>query len=200
MSALINQIVVMQDHRAAHMLALREWVAPYEAALYHLTLTLTGNPPDAEKALEETVARAWKALGSPVAQGQCILWLKRTAVEQSLTLLRYRAGDLAGWLEESDTFCSEMPADVRAWAERPETLFTPREWQKIKSIALDSLSPLDRVVFLLRDALGASTEETAALISKSPAAVRARLNRARLRLREFLAPLCRAPRSSTAVA
>lgn len=195
MAALVNQIVAAQDQAAAGLLALREWIAPYETRLYHLALTLTGNQQDAEKALEETVAQAWQALGSPVDDGTA-RWLKKVAVEQCLALLRYRTGDLAGWIEEPDTFAAEMPADTRAWEADPARLFSPREWQKIKSVALDSLTPIDRVVFLLRDALKCPAEETAALVGKPAAAVRARSLRARLRLREFLAPLCRAARSS----
>jgi len=191
MGSLQTQIV--QAHSAAVELAsMLRWARPYEEGIYRVALTLVGNQEDADRVLAETVRTAWDRHVRSHNSHPSLLDVMGIAVAASLSILRGHAGDLAGWLEESDTHLGDLPMTLTAWEAEPANLFTPAEWKRIQKLALESLTPLDRAVFLLRDVLHFSFAETAELTGKPAGAVRVRLLRARLRLREWLNPLCRA--------
>ena len=75
------------------------------------------------------------------------------------------------------------------WKPNPEQQFAQTELEQILQTAVGTLSPGFRTVFYLRDVEGLSTEETAELLDLSVGAVKARLFRARLRLREELSKI-----------
>ncbi len=168
------------------------WARPYEEAIYRVGLSLTGNQEDADRILAETVLLAWDRYVRAANQRPTLIDVMRLAVDECLSLLRGQAGDLAGWIEESDTQIGTLAVTEVEWQADPQTLFSAYEWKRIKALALNTLTPLDRVVFLLRDTMHFSAAETAELVNKPVSAVNVRLLRARLRLREWLNPLCRA--------
>jgi len=79
-----------------------------------------------------------------------------------------------------------MPREFTDWKPNPEQLMAQTELERILQDAARTLSPAFRTVFYLRDVEELSTEETAELLNISVGAVKARLFRARLRLREEL--------------
>ena len=79
-----------------------------------------------------------------------------------------------------------MTREVAAWGEDPEQQFTREELGQILDASIQSLAPTYRSVFLLRDVDDLSTEETAEALGLSVPAVKSRLLRARLQLREKL--------------
>ena len=79
-----------------------------------------------------------------------------------------------------------VPREFVDWGPNPEQLYERSELEEILQKAIDSLSPNFRTVFLLRDVEKLSTEETADVLEVSIGAVKARLFRARLQLREEL--------------
>ncbi len=188
---ILQSQIAFSNPAAANLNAMLRWARPYESAVYALALRLTGNQEDADRVLADTISEAWNSFVLSANQRPTLLDVLRIAVRESLSTLRLRAGDLAGWMEESDSELGNVRVSVEEWEENPERLFEPREWRRIRQLALESLTPLDRAVFLLRDVHHFSEEETAALIGRPASAMKVRLLRARLRLREFLNPLCR---------
>jgi RNA polymerase sigma-70 factor (ECF subfamily) len=79
-----------------------------------------------------------------------------------------------------------MPREIEDWGPSPEQRYAQSEMQEILNKVIDQLEPDFRVVFVLRDIEQLSTEETAAAIGISVPAVKSRLLRARLKLREKL--------------
>jgi len=79
-----------------------------------------------------------------------------------------------------------LPREVTDWAPNPEELYRASELRDILIKTLKELRPILRTVFVLRDIEGLSIDQTAEVLDLSPAAVKARLWRARLQLRELL--------------
>ena len=79
-----------------------------------------------------------------------------------------------------------MAREIAAWDENPEQQYGREELNQILTSAVDGLTPIYRAVFVLRDVDGLSTEETAEALELSVPAVKSRLLRARLQLRDKL--------------
>jgi RNA polymerase sigma-70 factor, ECF subfamily len=88
--------------------------------------------------------------------------------------------------EEVKTEDDALPREVADWTPNPEQQYTQAELRDILSRTIQGLPPGFRTVFVLRDVEGLSTEETAEALDLSIPAVKSRLLRARLQLRERL--------------
>ena len=88
--------------------------------------------------------------------------------------------------EDVKTEEDSMPREIADWSPNPEQLYTQSELKDILGKTIQGLPPGFRTVFVLRDVEGLSTEETAAALELSVPAVKSRLLRARLQLRERL--------------
>jgi RNA polymerase sigma-70 factor (ECF subfamily) len=101
--------------------------------------------------------------------------------------LRRRKTDKSVSLDEQiDTGEDTVVREIAAWGEDPEQRFSREELGEILDSAIESLEPPYRSVFVLRDIEELSTEETAEALNLSVPAVKSRLLRARLQLREKL--------------
>jgi RNA polymerase sigma-70 factor, ECF subfamily len=108
-------------------------------------------------------------------------------VNESLMRLRKRrTGRMVSIDEDVETDEGSMPRDLADWAPDPEQLYGQSEMAEILRKTIQGLPPGFRVVFVLRDVEGLSTEETAESLGLSIPAVKSRLLRARLQLRERL--------------
>jgi RNA polymerase sigma-70 factor (ECF subfamily) len=167
--------------------AFAELVNRYERNIYRLARHITQNEDDAEDVLQETFLKAFANLDQFQGHSKFYTWLVRIAVNESLMKLRRRKADRSVSLDEPvETGEDSMPREIAAWEENPEQKYGRAEMNAILSRAIDSLSPGFRTVFLLRDVEGFSTEETASALKLSIPAVKSRLLRARLQLREKL--------------
>ena len=111
----------------------------------------------------------------------------RIAVNESLMKLRKRKSDRTVSLDApSDNGFEPMVREVAVWDGNPEQQYSSEELRSILDKAIQSLKPAFRTVFLLRDVEELSTEETAVALELSIPAVKSRLLRARLELRERL--------------
>jgi RNA polymerase sigma-70 factor (ECF subfamily) len=88
--------------------------------------------------------------------------------------------------EDVKTEEDSMPREIADWSPNPEQLYTQSELKEILGKTIQGLPPSFRTVFVLRDVEGLSTEETASALELSVPAVKSRLLRARLQLRERL--------------
>jgi RNA polymerase sigma-70 factor (ECF subfamily) len=148
---------------------------------------VTQNREDAEDVLQETFMKAYEHLDQFQGNSKFYTWIVRIAVNQALMKLRRRKTDKSVSLDETiDTGEDTMVREIAAWDENPEQRYTRDELGGILDTAVQSLEPPYRSVFVLRDMDELSTEETAEALGLSVPAVKSRLLRARLQLREKL--------------
>jgi len=158
----------------------------YERKIFRLARHITQNHEDAEDVLQETFLRAYEHLKDFQGHSKFYTWLVRIAVNQALMKLRRRRSDRSVSLDEPvDTGEDQVTREIAVW-DNPELRYSREEIRDILANAIESLPPIFRTVFILRDIDELSTEETAAALNLSVPAVKTRLLRARLRLREKL--------------
>jgi len=159
----------------------------YERRIFRLARHITQSTEDAEDVLQETFLKAYEHLEDFQGNSRFYTWLVRIAVNQALMKLRKRKGDATVSLDEPiDTGEETVTREVAVWDPNPELIYSREEMREILQNAIDSLPAAFRAVFALRDIEGLSTEETAAMLNLTIPAVKSRLLRARLRLREKL--------------
>jgi len=167
--------------------AFGELVRRYEGKIFRLAQHVTQNREDAEDVLQETFLKAYEHLDQFQGTAKFYTWIVRIAVNQALMKLRRRRTDRSVSLDEAiDTGEDTIVREVAAWDENPEQRFSRAEFGQILDEAVHGLEPLYRSVFVLRDIDELSTEETAEALGLSIPAVKSRLLRARLQLREKL--------------
>ena len=167
--------------------AFEQLVNRYEHKIYRLGLNITGNPEDAEDVLQEAFLKAFENLPKFREDSRFYTWIVRIAVNQALMKLRKRRTDKSVSLDDPIEEDGEViPRDFADWKPNPEELLGRTETREVLEKAIQDLPPSFRTVFTLRDVEGLSTEETAEMLGLTISAVKARLFRARLRLREDL--------------
>jgi len=167
--------------------AFGELVRRYESKIFRLAQHVTQNREDAEDVLQETFLKAYEHLDQFQGAAKFYTWIVRIAVNQALMKLRRRRTDRSVSLDEAiDTGEDTIVREVAAWDENPEQRFSRAEFGSILQQAIQGLEPPYRSVFVLRDIDELSTEETADVLGLSIPAVKSRLLRARLQLREKL--------------
>jgi RNA polymerase sigma-70 factor, ECF subfamily len=173
--------------RAGDPTAFTELVNHYERKIYRLAKHITQNDEDAEDVLQETFLKAYEHLDGFQGNSKFYTWIVRIAVNESLMKLRKRKGDRTVPLDEPVDTGEEMVArEIAVWEDNPEQRYSREEIQEILDRAVEGLKPDFRTVFILRDIEELSTEETAEALGISIPAVKSRLLRARLALREKL--------------
>ena len=167
--------------------AFSELVNQYSRKIYRLAKHITQNDSEAEDVLQETFLKAFEHLGDFQGQSKFYTWIVRIAVNESLMKLRKRKSDRTVPLDEPlDTGEDTVAREIAVWDENPEQQYSREEIGQILDEAVQSLKPAFRTVFVLRDIEDLSTEETAQALGISVPAVKSRLLRARLQLREKL--------------
>src|SRR5271155_932724 len=173
--------------KAGDAQAFTDLVSRYERKIYRLAKHITQNDEDAEDVLQETFLKAYEHIGDFQGQSKFYTWIVRIGVNESLMKLRKRRSDRTVPLDEPvDTGEDTVAREIAVWDENPEQRYSREEMGKILDEAVDTLRPAFRTVFVLRDIEELSTEETAEALHISVPAVKSRLLRARLALREKL--------------
>lgn len=163
-----------------------ELVNRYERKIFRLAQNITQNREDAEDVMQEAFLKAYTHLQNFQGDSRFYTWLVRIAVNEALMKLRKRRPgefSLDEPVEGDDDF---MPREIADWGPLPDQRYERNQLNSILSEAIEKLEPDFRVVFVLRDVEELSTEETARLLGLSVPAVKSRLLRARLRLRQKL--------------
>jgi RNA polymerase sigma-70 factor (ECF subfamily) len=159
----------------------------YEGRIFRLAMNITQNREDAEDVLQESFLKAYEHLDQFLGNSKFYTWIVRIAVNQALMKLRKRRNDRSVSLDEQiDTGEDTVVREIAAWDPDPEERYSQEELSTILTEAVDELAPIYRTVFTLRDVDGLSTEETAEALELSVPAVKSRLLRARLQLRDRL--------------
>ena len=167
--------------------AFDDLVNKYERKIFRLAKNITNNEEDAEDILQETFLKAYSHISGFQGNSKFYTWLVRIAVNEALMKLRKRRSDRTVSLDEGvDTGEDLVVREIAVWDDDPEQRYSQTEIRAILDEAVTSLKPAFRAVFVLRDIEELSTEETAAMLDLSIPAVKSRLLRARLQLREKL--------------
>lgn len=162
-------------------------VESYSSPIYRLALKFLGNPHDAEDVLQETFIKAMRGLPNFEGRSSLSTWLYRIAVNESLMLLRKASPDFVPVEEpDPDDETSSNQLVLTDWCCLPEEELLSAESRRFLDQAARSLPEKLKAVFLLRDVEGLSIRETAETLGITETAVKTRLLRARLKLREEL--------------
>ena len=166
--------------------AFEELVTRYEGKIFGLTMSITGNRADAEDATQEAFLKSYAHLDTFQGDSRFYTWLVRIAANEALMRLRKRR---PGEFSIDEPVMSDedlMPRDLEEWRPNPEQNYAQAEIEQILNEAIEKLDADFRIVFLLRDVEEMSTGETAEALGMSIPAVKSRLLRARLNLRQKL--------------
>ncbi len=193
----IPQVALARDEshligeaKAGNYAAFEELVNRYEKKIYRLGMNITGNREDAEDVLQEAFLKAFEHLPEFREDSRFYTWVVRIAVNEALMKLRKRRSSREVPMETSEDENGEvLVREFADWKPNPEQQFAQVELERILQSAANALPPGFRTVFYLRDVEGLSTEETAEVLDLTVGAVKARLFRARLRLREELSKI-----------
>jgi RNA polymerase sigma-70 factor (ECF subfamily) len=155
--------------------------------IYRLALKMVGNPQDAEDILQETFIKAFNNIEQFEGRSKISTWLYRIAINESLMLLRNRNGNTIQFNKEIKTDeGDDIPRQIVDWCCLPEKELMSSEAHQYIRDAIKTLSNANRAAFLLRDVEGLSTKEAAETLEISESALKVRLMRARMQLREEL--------------
>ncbi len=156
----------------------------YSDKIYGLSVGLLENEAEAEGIVQETFLRFFERLDQFEGRSKISTWLYRVSYNASIDLLRQRKPHMSVGLVDDDTL--PMPAVFVDWSQWPERLLSEDEVTAELDKAISALPEKYRAIFILREIEGLSTRETAQVTDLSVSAVKVRLHRARLLLRERL--------------
>jgi RNA polymerase sigma-70 factor, ECF subfamily len=180
-------IALVNRAREGDVQAFEQLVKQYDRQIFRIAQHITQNREDAEDVVQDAFLKAYEKLDQFQGNSKFYTWLVRIAVNESLMRLRKRrTGRMVSIDEDVETEEGSMPRDLAEWRPDPEVQYGQSELAEILRKTIQGLPPGFRVVFVLRDVEGLSTEETAETLGLSVPAVKSRLLRARLQLRERL--------------
>lgn len=162
-------------------------VKRFAPLVYARALRLTGDHDEAEGVLQSTFIKVCDALPGFDGASSLGTWIYRIATNEGLMLLRRRRPQTPLETMAETLQPDELPQQRQAWAPDPLRAALDGELQAQITQAIAALPEPLRVVVELRDIEGLSTEETAEQLGLTPGAIKVRLHRARLKLREALA-------------
>jgi RNA polymerase sigma-70 factor (ECF subfamily) len=165
-------------------------VRPYQRAVFFAAKSVLGNDADAEEAVQEAVLKAFTHIKDFRGDSKFSTWLVRIAINEARMKLRKEHRQLYESLDEQtvDEKGDYWPKDFADWKEIPIEALELKELRQALDKALASLEPKYRQVVVLRDIQHFSVAETAEALGISQENVKTRLHRARLRMRDALAP------------
>jgi RNA polymerase sigma-70 factor, ECF subfamily len=186
--------ISIQALRAGDRREFARLVDAFSSPLYRLALKMIGNEPDAEDILQNTFLKVFEHIGEFEGRSSLSTWLYRVASNEALMLLRKKRKEInmtdiapeaegTGNVEENGKIDPVLFTD---WCCLPEEEFVSTESRATLDRAIRILPEKLRIVFILRDIENLSILETCQVLGLSETAVKTRLLRARLRLREEL--------------
>jgi RNA polymerase sigma-70 factor (ECF subfamily) len=166
-----------------------ELVRPYERRVYAATFAILHNPADAEDAAQEAVLKAFAHINQFRSEARFSTWLTQIAINEARMRRRKSHPEIMQPLgEHQDEEGAYTPREFPDWREIPSESLERAEVRELLNEALASLGEKYREIFVLRDVNHLSIEEVAGTLGISRASVKTRLLRARLMLRDLLAP------------
>jgi RNA polymerase sigma-70 factor (ECF subfamily) len=184
---LTDELALVEAAKGGDVSAFEQLVRRYDRNVFRIAQHITHNREDAEDVVQDAFLKAYEKLDQFQGQSKFYTWLVRIAVNEALMRLRrVKPGRTVSLDEDVKTDEDTLPREVADWSPNPEQQYNQAELRDILSRTIQGLPTSFRTVFVLRDVEGLSTEETAEALDLSIPAVKSRLLRARLQLRERL--------------
>ena len=170
--------------------AFYELVRPYQRALFVTAVALLKNEADAEEVAQEAVLKAFKNITRFRQEAKFSTWLIQICINEAKMKLRKERRHLLESIEEGtqNDEGDYIPKDFADWREIPSEALEQKELRDALLQAMESLPEKYRTVLILREVQHLSINETAAILGLSESNVKTRLLRARLQMRDALAP------------
>jgi RNA polymerase sigma-70 factor (ECF subfamily) len=180
------------EARGGQVTAFEQLLHRHQAAVYRTIAGITGNAEDAEDGTQIVFVKVFRKIGEFSGDSRFSTWLTRIAINEGLEILRRRKPTerLAADGDELEF----RPVNMAPWVDDPERLYARNEMRQIVQEALAGLPDRYRIAVFLRDIEQLSTVEAAAALGIPVAALKTRLLRGRLMMREALAPFFDAAR------
>jgi RNA polymerase sigma-70 factor, ECF subfamily len=180
-------VALVDSARGGDVRAFETLVNKYDRQIFRIAQHITQNREDAQDVVQDAFLKAYEKLDQFQGNSKFYTWLVRIAVNESLMRLRKRrTGKMVSIDDDIETEEGSVPRDLADWSPNPEQNYGQAELAEILRKTIQGLPHGFRIVFVLRDVDGLSTEETAETLGLSIPAVKSRLLRARLQLRERL--------------
>lgn len=167
----------------------------YERRVFRLAQNITSNYEDAEEVVQNAFVKAFRNLNSFRGDSRFYTWLVRIVVNEALMKARRRRPNVLSIDYDAADEDHRAPRQLQDWGPSPEQLYSQEELRAILDTTIAGLAPTYRIVFQLRDVEGLSTQETARTLDLTITAVKTRLRRARLQLRDSLDVYFRMPQA-----
>jgi RNA polymerase sigma-70 factor (ECF subfamily) len=167
-----------------------ELIRPYQRGVFLAAASILGNDTDAEDAAQEAFLKAYRSLARFRQESKFSTWLIQIAINDAKMKLRkdrrhlYESIDAGQETSEGDY----IPSDFADWREIPSEALEQNELREALNEALNSLPEKYRTVLILRDVQMMNIAETAKALGISQENVKTRTSRARLQMRDRLAP------------
>jgi RNA polymerase sigma-70 factor (ECF subfamily) len=181
-----NQEISLEALQAGDRAEFARLVDTYSTQIYRLALKMLGDEQDAEDVLQNTFMKALQAIKNFEGRSSLSTWLYRIGVNEALMLLRSQKPTIQVAMDYEDDDEIQHPTQFTDWCCLPEKDLLSDEARKHLDDAIRRLPEKLQVVFLLRDIEGLSIRETSEALDLTETAVKTRLLRARLNLREQL--------------
>lgn len=188
-----DEATLIQRVRSGETGLFYELVRPCEKSLYWTAFSILRNSADAEETVQEALLKAWQHIGELRIGSRFKPWLLQIARNEALMRIRKNHKHLYDSMDvyESEEKGDYMPRQFADWREIPSEELERKEIRAALQQAFEGLPPIYREVFFLRDMQQLTTEETARILEIRVGAVKTRLHRARLQLRDELTPVFR---------
>jgi RNA polymerase sigma-70 factor, ECF subfamily len=185
----LNEETLIRRIRNGEHALFYELIHPYERRVYSTALAILRNESDAEDVAQEAILKAFKNIGQFRGEARFSTWLIQITVNEARMRRRREHAHMAEPIGEiQDEEGNYTPRDFADWREIPLETLERKEIREKLAEALATLGEKYREVFVLRDMQHMSIEETAETLGITTASVKTRLLRARLMLRDLLAP------------
>jgi RNA polymerase sigma-70 factor, ECF subfamily len=170
--------------------AFEELVRPYERLVYGTAMSILKNQGDAEEVAQEAVLKAFSKLSTFRAECKFSTWLVQITYNEAKTRLRKDRRHLYESLDDQqqEPGGDYWPKDFADWRPIPSELLEKNEVREALQNAINSLTPTYREIVVLRDVQNLSIKEVGIILGLSEGTIKTRLHRARLLLRDALAP------------
>jgi RNA polymerase sigma-70 factor, ECF subfamily len=165
--------------------AFEELVQRHKQRIYRVAMAITANHEDAEEAMQQTFLKVYRHLAGFERASKFTTWLTRIAMNEALQKIRRQRK-----MESIDDLTAKegiMPKQLQDWHDNPEKAYSKEQMREIVESAIQALPTTYREAFVMRDVEGLTTDEAAEVLQISVPALKTRLLRARLMMREALA-------------
>lgn len=180
---------LVKELQAGKIEAFDEIVKLYQRKIYSLGFNLTRNQMDAQDIMQDVLLTIFKKIDTFQGKSAFSSWVYRITLNASYMKLRSRKKEQHISIEETlppFNGAGYQKEKIRDWSENTESSLFVNETRVVIEKAVEQLPEKEKVVFLLRDVDGLSTEKVSEILDLSVPAVKSRLHRARLFLRKKL--------------